>query len=104
MIAWPCILKLEGDDELLFLGTKQDFITECQTLILTDSDYVLDSNGISYLIDIKQDKPVLVQTEKVLTVEDVTQLIRTNEFVKAEVCLTKIYFPTISDAINSLHY
>jgi len=104
MIYWPCILKLDGDDELIYLGTKQGFMSECQELILTEYDYVVDAKGISYLIDIKKDKPVLVQTEKVHTVEEVTQLIRAHEFVKAEVCLTKIYFPTISEGIKSLKY
>ena len=104
MIFWPCILKLEGDDELIYLGSERELIAECLELILTDYDNVIDSKGISYLIDIKKEKPILMETERVFTIEEVTQLIRANEFVKAELCLTKIYFSTISDAIDSLHY
>lgn len=104
MIFWPCILKLDGDDELIYLGSESDFISECQELILTDLDHVIDSNGMSYLIEIKTEKPVLVKTVRILILDEVTQLIRANEFVKAELCLTKIYFSTVSDAVKSLHY
>jgi len=104
MIFWPCILKLDGDDELIYLGSERELIAECQELILTEFDHVIDSNGLSYLIEIIKDSPVLVETERVLIIDEITQLIRANEFVKAELCLTKIHFSTISDAIKSMNY
>ena len=103
MILWPCILKLDGDDELIYLSSEYDFNVECQELILTEFDHVIDSMGICYLIEIMKEKPVLVKTKKAFDLDAVTQLIRANEFVKAKLCLTKIYFSKISDAIKSLH-
>ena len=104
MSIWPCILKLDGDDELIYLSSERDFILECQDLILTDEDYVIDSTGLSYLIELRKEKLALVKTEQIFTVEEVTHLIRANEFKKAELCLTKIHFLTVSDAIKSLQY
>jgi hypothetical protein len=104
MIFWPCILKLDGDDELIYLGSEREFVSECQELILTDYDYVIDSTGISYSIEIIKENPSLVKTERVFIIDEVVQLIRANEFVKAELCLTKIHFSTISDAIKSMNY
>ena len=104
MIFWPCILKLNGDDELIYLGSERDLILECQDLILTDEDYIIDSTGLSYLIELRKEKLALVKTEQIFTVEEVTHLIRANEFKKAELCLTKIHFLTVSDAIKSLQY
>lgn len=104
MSIWPCILKLDGDDELIYLGSERDLILECQDLILTDEDYVIDSTGLSYLIELRKEKLALVKTEQIFTVEEVTHLIRANEFKKAELCLTKIHFLTVSDAIKSLQY
>lgn len=104
MIFWPCILKLDGDDELIYLSSERDFISECHELILTDYDYVIDSTGISYLIEMIKETPSLVKTERVFIIDEVMQLIRANEFVKAELCLTKIHFSTISDAIKSMNY
>jgi hypothetical protein len=103
MISWPCILKLDGDDELIYLGGEQDFFSECRELICSDDDYVIDSAGLSYLIESISGKLVLTKTERKLVVDEVTHLIRANEFTKAELCLTKIHFLTISDAIKSLH-
>jgi hypothetical protein len=50
MILWPCMLKLEGDDELIYLESQRDFTPECQKLLLSDDDYVVDSVGHTYLI------------------------------------------------------
>jgi hypothetical protein len=104
MIFWPCILKLEGDDELIYLSSEQFFNKECTELILSDNDYVIDSTGFCYSIEWRTDKLFLTKIERVAVVEDVTHLIRAHEFNKAEVCLTKIHFLTVSDAINSLIY
>ena len=101
MVSWPCILKLNGDDELIYLGSEQDFISECRELLFSDDDHVIDSAGASYLIS---EEIALIKTKRIITVDDVTHLIRANEFKKAELCLTKIYFLTISDAIKSLRY
>ncbi|MFA0125750.1 DUF4144 family protein, partial [Vibrio sp. 10N.261.48.A2] len=38
------------------------------------------------------------------SVESVTKLIRNHEFQKAEVCLMKIHFLTIEEAIQSLAF
>ncbi|PKG37858.1 DUF4144 family protein [Psychromonas sp. Urea-02u-13] len=101
MIVWPCILKLDGDDELIYLGSECAFKYECDALILSDDDYILDSTGCTYLVEERSGVLTLIKTGRVLELEDVTQLIRANEFQKAELCLTKIYFASISDAIKS---
>jgi hypothetical protein len=101
MIDWPCVLKLNGDDELIYLGSEQELISECRELIFNDDDHVIDSAGVSYLIS---EKFELIKTECAVTLDEVTYLIRANEFKKAELCLTKINFLTIADAIKSLIY
>ena len=102
MVSWPCLLKLEGDDELIYLNTKQDLITECTELIFSDDDYVIDSSGVSYIIKLSLGKLTLANNQSLFNLEQVTDLIRSHEFNKAEVCLTKIYFETILQAIQSL--
>jgi hypothetical protein len=104
MVYWPCILKLNGDDELIYLGSEVDFIAECHELIFSDEDYIIDSTGLSYVIELILGKLTLVKKKRILTVNEVTELIRANEFSKAELCLTKIHFLTVSDAIQSLLY
>ncbi|HAS8335891.1 TPA: hypothetical protein I7699_22765, partial [Vibrio vulnificus] len=45
MISWPCILKLDGDDELVYLASESDLNRECSNLILCQNDRVIDSVG-----------------------------------------------------------
>jgi len=96
------MLKLDGDDELIYLNSEQDFISECHELLLSDNDYVIDSLGNSYLIKSNSAKLKLIKTERILIVDEVSNLIRAHEFQKATLCLTKIHFLTVSDAIKSL--
>jgi len=104
MVYWPCILKLNGDDELIYLGSEVDFIYECRELIFSDEDYIIDSAGLSYVIELILGKLTLVRKKRIFIVNEVTELIRANEFSKAKLCLTKIHFLTVSDAIQSLLY
>lgn len=104
MIIWPCMLKLDGDDELIYLPSQADFIAECHEVLLSDTDNVIDSRGNSYLIKSTSQNLKLISTERVFTVDEVTSLLRAHEFQKATLCLTKIHFLSVSDAIRSLAY
>jgi hypothetical protein len=104
MIAWPCMLKLDGDDELIYLDSEQDFISECRELLLCDDDHVIDSVGYRYLIESISGELALIKTEQILVAAYVSNLIRAHEFKKATLCLTKIHFLTVSEAIKSLSY
>ncbi|WP_166370485.1 DUF4144 family protein [Psychromonas sp. SA13A] len=103
MICWPCLLKLEGEHELIYLADESEFIAECEELIVSDDDYVVDSNGLSYLLKFSNktnnSRVQLVDAERQLSKQEVTLLIREHEFSKANVCLTKIEFLTISCAV-----
>ena len=99
IISWPCILKLDGDDELIYLISEKELKIECSELIFSDDDYVIDSVGLSYFLSKTLD---LLKTDKVFSVDELIDLVRANEFKKAELCITKIHFLTVSDAIDSL--
>jgi len=102
MISWPCVLKLDGDDELIYLKSVSDFNVECCELLFSDDDYVIDSTGHCYLINSTLGNLDLTKENRLLSTDDVSNLIRAHEFNKASLCLTKIHFLTISDAIQSL--
>ena len=104
MISWPCMLKLDGDDELIYLDSELDFMSECRELLLCEDDHVIDSVGYCYLIESISGELALIKTERILVAHDVSNLIRAHEFKKHTLCLTKIHFLTVSDAINSLSY
>ncbi|MGF1753768.1 DUF4144 domain-containing protein [Vibrio makurazakiensis] len=106
MIKWPSLVKLDGDDELIYVETEHDFHAECSDMILGDDDYLIDSDGVSYSLQLKSgaNQPTLSSQTQNHSIESITQLIRAHEFQKAEMCLTKIHFPSISEAIRSLSF
>ncbi|MGV2988139.1 DUF4144 family protein [Vibrio sp. E150_011] len=109
MIQWPCLLKLEGDDELIYLASEPHFFMESRDLIWSDDDVVVDSVGACFTLcasssDSSPDSVALQKCNQTVSLEEVTQLIQAHEFCLAEMCLTKIQFPSIFAAITSLSF
>lgn len=102
MIIWPCIFKLEGDSELLYLPSEYHLITELDALIWDSSDLLIDSNGLCYAVKEEKEGYAFVPKGEQLSLESVTQLIQEHEFSKAQMCLIKIQFPSIQQAIKAL--
>lgn len=111
MVAWPCLLILDGDDELIYLDSHSEFVKECSDLIFTHEDFLIDTMGESYSITFTPD-PVLkdvntitlIAKDECYSTEQITDFIRCHEFSKAQVCLTKIYFTSSMEAISSMAY
>ena len=104
MIRWPSLIKLDGDDELIYVASESDFQAECSDMILGEDDCLIDSEGKSYSLKSSLNELSLTKRPEQYSVENVTKLIRNHEFQKAEVCLMKIHFPTIENAIESLAF
>ncbi|MEZ9330234.1 DUF4144 family protein [Vibrio breoganii] len=104
MIQWPCILKLDGDSELLFIDSMLTLNQELEGLIWGSADCLIDSTGQSYTIKQRGDEYLFESIEAPLSLQSVTQLIQEHEFSKAELCLTKIQFLSVEAAIQSLQF
>lgn len=103
MINWPCIFKLEGDNELMFMSTELELHSECDSLIWSDSDVLIDSAGQSYLLfSTEGEKLQWLKRERLYDLQEITALIQAHEFSQAQMCLTKIQFGCIESAISSL--
>ncbi|USH04578.1 DUF4144 domain-containing protein [Grimontia kaedaensis] len=100
--VWPAILKLDGDDELLFIASQSQFEDEATDMIFSDEDMLIDSEGTCFLLSMKSQKILLVPHTKQFDAIEVSALVQAHEFCKAEVCLTKIHFPTVREAIAAL--
>lgn len=102
MIQWPCALKLEGDDELIYLNSKFEFNNECADLIWSEKDRIIDSEGYVYSIVTSNSGLKLESHDIKISAHEASLLIQSHEFCRAEVCLTKIQFESVSDAIGAL--
>lgn len=102
-IIWPCAFKLTGDDELILLRSESDLLNECEHLIWSDEDVLIDAAGNGYTLFMSSSGELTCSAlERHYSLKEVTRLIQAHEFSKAEMCLTKIHFLTIDSAIKSL--
>ncbi|MGR5295357.1 DUF4144 family protein [Vibrio mediterranei] len=104
MVKWPCIFKLEGDPELMYLGSESALASELESLIWSSSDRLIDSDGHSFIICQASGRYTFELSDSILSLSEITQLIQEHEFSKAEVCLTKIQFASVEQAIQSLSF
>ena len=102
MVHWPGILKLDGDDELIYIADHDAFLCECNEMILQERDRLIDCEGNTYIIDIKNEKQQLQLCKTRLSVSQVTSLIQEHEFANAQVCIIKIQFTSIEQAIKAV--
>ena len=102
MVNWPSMLKLSGDDELIYLASAADFNAECTGLQLTPADELIDSTGLVFSLVSHSAGIELRPTTLMIDAEQASQLIQRHQFCLAEVCLTKIQFDTVEAAINAL--
>ncbi|MCL9773714.1 DUF4144 domain-containing protein [Vibrio methylphosphonaticus] len=102
MIQWPCVFKLDGDYELMFIGSESMLASELESLIWSDADQLIDSVGQGYIIRESRGHYAFEASGELLSLTAITQLIQEHEFSKAEMCLTKIQFTSVQEAIQSL--
>ncbi len=102
MIQWPCLFKLEGDDELIFLSSEVELLNELQVLIWSEDDLLIDSCGTQYQVVNVSTSVQYQPLDTKLSLQQVTELIQVHEFSKAEMCITKIQFPDVTSAIEAL--
>ncbi|MGY5538096.1 DUF4144 family protein [Vibrio brasiliensis] len=102
MVIWPCLFKLEGDSELIYLDTEPYLVAELEGLIWDASDLLIDSSGQCFVLSVEGDGYVFEAQGAPLTLPEVTKLVQEHEFSKAEMCLTKIQFSSVAEAIQSL--
>lgn len=102
MVCWPCLLKLDGDEELMYFADHEAFLTDCTDMILQQEDRLVDSKGNTYSIKNGTTPLVLTPTDVQFDAQKVSNLIQEHEFAKAQVCIIKIHFTSVAQAIKAL--
>lgn len=80
MVNWPCVLKLDGDDELIYLGSEVDLSAECEGLIVSSDDRVIDAEGFVYSIACDGSDVNLIGCATQISAEEASRLIQCHEF------------------------
>ncbi|WP_371343737.1 DUF4144 family protein [Vibrio sp. ArtGut-C1] len=84
MVTWPCVFKLEGDSELVYLESESHLVSEFEGLIWDVSDCLIDSDGHCFLVREEDDGYAFEPKGGQLTLPEVVKLVQEHEFSKAE--------------------
>lgn len=100
-IRWPALLKLTGDDELIYLPDQAAWQadTNLQQAIYQPDDQLIDADGqVFFLLSTAGDavQPEAGGTQ--LTLSQLTELIRAHESVRGSCCVAKMAFGSMAEA------
>ncbi len=103
MINWPAVINYDGDDELIYIGSYDEWIRDAESHLYNhkDGDRLIDSSGdIFYLDHVQDDIRNSQATGNRITLEDFIRLVRIHASNSHRCCIEKIYFRNIAEGIS----
>ena len=100
-VNWPALLKIEGDEHLLYCSDLETLTSEIASLILPISkdDFIVDSQGQQF--HFKNDGELSL-SDTVYSLTEFTQLIRAHLSALNHCCVTKLRFNNFQQAIAAV--
>jgi Cu/Ag efflux pump CusA len=105
MIHWPAAIKYDGDDELSFIGSEQEWTRDAGSLLYNHKgdDYLIDSSGHIFSIDHVHDEVITTaDTGRRILLQDFIRLVRIHASNSHRCCIEKINFRNIAEGISLL--
>lgn len=106
MINWPALLKLAGDDELVYLPDRVAWATDAdlQALVFNPDDQLIDVQGRLFALAPQGNSTTLQVTENQLTLAEVTDLVRAHESSLGSCCVAKMSFGSLAEAFAAVKF
>lgn len=102
-IQWPAIVKLDADDELIFISDADEFANDkaLRQMQLQAQDKLIDSMGAVFTI---RNRPALTLTaaESALSLDAVEDLLRLHLSNHGTCCVSKFHANSIREALMSV--
>lgn len=103
MINWPAVIKYDGDDELIYIGSNEIWLRDAEAHLYNHNgnDCLIDSNGDIFSLDPVHDnerKPVA--TGNRIGLQEFIKLVRIHASSSHRCCIDKIYFRSIAEGIG----
>lgn len=99
LVRWPAVIKLHGDDALIFIADWPHFVldTDLQTMHFQPQDMLIDSAGSVFKLS--QSRPLkIMQSATMLSLEEVILLLRAHLANDGTCCVSKFYASSIAAA------
>ena len=102
-VQWPAVVKLHGEDELVFIANQSGFELNPQlrAMQFQHQDVLIDSVGCVFNIS-SSNLLSLRPADSRLSLDDVIALIRLHLASKDICCVSKFYAHTIADAYEAV--
>ena len=103
MINWPVVIKFDGDDELAYVGSEDEWMRDAESHLYNHKgdDYLIDSGGQIFSLEHVQDG--IINTEstcKQIPLQDFIRLVRIHASSSHRCCIEKINFRNIAEGIS----
>jgi hypothetical protein len=103
MINWPAVINYEGDDELVYIGSEEEWLRDAESHMYNhkDSDRLIDSSGNVFSLDHVDDDIRRHPAEgNRIALEDFIKLVRIHASNSHRCCIEKINFRSIAEGIS----
>lgn len=103
MINWPVVIKFDGDDELIYVGSEEEWQHDAASLCYNHQgdDCLVDSSGHIFRLGHLHDDSINTEdTGRQITLQDFIRLVRIHASSAHHCCIEKISFRTIADGIE----
>ena len=103
MINWPAVIKFDGDDELTYIGSADEWLRDAPSLLYhhKGDDYLIDSNGHIFSLDHVHDGAINAEDAgNKITLQDFVRLVRIHASNSHRCCIEKISFRNIAEGIS----
>jgi hypothetical protein len=103
MINWPVVIKFDGDDELIYVGTEEQWQHDAQSHVYNHKgdDVLIDSSGYLFRLDhAHEDNIHAACTGRQIALQDFIKLVRIHASNSYHCCIEKIHFRTVAAGIS----
>jgi|TARA_R110002050_G_scaffold135584_5_gene258450 hypothetical protein len=105
VIAWPAVIKYEGESELRFVpsATEWGSDTDLYLAAYVEGDLLIDTTGAVYRLDIKNDNRCVPQfTGGYVDKAAVTEMVKAHLAFMGQCCVAKFSIDSIADGLTGV--
>lgn len=100
-LTWPILLKQPQQDELIYLGSKEELTEQFSMLGLLDDVFIIDSNGTSYHIE---SGPLLSLCSPQLPIATLIDWVRLHASQAGHCCTSKLIANNITQLFEIIDF
>jgi hypothetical protein len=103
MINWPAVIHYDGDDELVYIDSEEEWLRDAESHLYkhNDADRLIDSSGNVFSFGHAQhDVRSPSATGSRIALEDFIRLVRIHASSSHKCCIEKINFRNMTEGVS----